>query len=79
MGLGRRGRRGGLEFQQDDIKTRERKRGDRQGHGEPRRETRRTQGGMRRKNKGFGKQQLRKEEGERKKESLVDETGLTLN
>lgn len=34
---------------------------------------------MRRKNKGFGKQQLREEEGERKKELLVDETGLTLN
>lgn len=34
---------------------------------------------MRRKNKGFGKLQLREEEGERKKESLVDETGLTLN
>lgn len=34
---------------------------------------------MRRKNKGFGKQQLREEEGERKKEFLVDETGLTLN
>lgn len=44
-GVWARGRWGGLEFQQDDIKTRERKRGDRQGHGEPRRETRRTRGG----------------------------------
>lgn len=53
MGLGRGGGGGGLEFQQDDIKTRERKRGDRQGHGEPRRETRRTQGGDEKKEQGI--------------------------
>lgn len=51
-------------FQEDEIQTRERR--DRRGQGVPWRETRRTQG-MRRKNKGFGKQQLREEGGRGRK------------
>lgn len=50
------------------------KKGDKTG----RRERRRTQGDERQ-NRGFGKQQLRQEKKKRKKDSVVDERGLTQN
>lgn len=56
-------RGGGIDFKRTTLKREE---GDRRGHREPRRETRKTRG-MRRKNKGFGELQLREEGGRGRK------------
>lgn len=66
------------EFQQDDIKNAGTQRGETDGDTGSRGGRQGEHGGER-KNKGFGKQQLREDEGERKKEPVADETGLTLN
>lgn len=66
------------EFQQDDIRNEGTQRGETDGIQESEegdKESTGRWGG----NKGFGKQQLREKEAERKKEAVVDETDLTLN
>lgn len=70
---------------EDERQRRESKTGARRRHWNARRETDGTRGaeentgGMRRENRGFGRQQLREEKKKRKKDSVVDERGLTQN